>query len=220
MLLDFRDLPFQFQDFVFEAGDAVNGWVSGQVRHARGRARHIDRGCFAGEKLHVARFFCSGLARQDCDQGAVALAEAVEGGDDIVEGFEAIHAFGAAAEFSGSLRAAEKKHAEDGDLAAIEVENFLQAMLVFGDAAIGAAGGTGEAFLLQCGERVTNGIFVEGHHGVTIVFLIAGVDQGVQRQGIVVRSGNVFFDQRCENANFDVSEEIHEKRLYCSGVMG
>jgi hypothetical protein len=59
-----------------------------------------------------------------------------------------IHAVGAGAEFAGSLRAAEKQHAENGDLAAVEVKNFLKTMLVFGDAAVGSAGGAGETFLL------------------------------------------------------------------------
>ncbi len=184
------------------------------------RARHVHIGCgkrICREKLQVARFFGAGLAREYGDQRRVSLAEAVESGDYVVEGFEAIHAFGAAAELSRSLSTAEEKHAEDGDLAAIEVENFLQAVFVFGYTAIGAAGGTSETFFLQRGERVTDGIFIEDHHGVTIVFLIAGIDQGVQREGIVIGSGNVFFDQRSENAHFDVSEEIHEKRLYCSG---
>lgn len=120
------------------------------VRRARGRARHIPIGCgrIAGEELHVARFFGSGLAWKDGGERWVTLAEAVEGGDDIIEGFEAVHAFGAAAEFARSLRTAEKEHAEDGNLAAVEVENFLQAMFVLGNAAIRATGGAGETFLL------------------------------------------------------------------------
>ena len=150
---------------------------SGRCSHGHSfRGRRV-----AGKELHVARFFCARLARKYGSERRLTLAEAVEGGDDIVEGFEAVHAFGAAAEFAGSLRAAEEKHAEDGDFAAIEVENFLQAMLVLGDPAIGAAGGTGETFFLQRGKCVTDGIFIESHHGVTVVFLVPGVDQGVER---------------------------------------
>jgi hypothetical protein len=188
-------------------GDAIVAGGAGWVW----RACHIGRGRgFAGEELHVARFFCAGLAREYGGERRLALAEAVERGDDVVEGFEAVHAFGTAAEFAGSLRAAEEKHAENGDLAAIEVENFLEAVLVFGDAAVGTAGWTGETFFLKRGERVTDGIFIEGRHGIAIIFLIAGVDQSVQREGIVIGRGNVFFDERAENADFDVSERIHE----------
>ena len=76
---------------------------------SKGRARHIHIDCwsFAGEELYVAGFFGAGLAREDGGEWRLALAEAVEGGDDIVEGFEAVHALGTAAEFAGSLRAAE-----------------------------------------------------------------------------------------------------------------
>ncbi len=97
------------------------------VRRMRGRARHIYvlLWSFAGEKLHVAGFFGARLAGEDGGEWRLAQAEAVEGRDDVVEGFEAVHAFGTAAEFAGSLRSAEKKDAEDGDLAAIEVEDFL-----------------------------------------------------------------------------------------------
>jgi len=151
------------------------------VRRGRGRPRYIHGRRVAGEELHVAGFFGAGLAWEYGSERRLALTEAVESGDDVFEGFEAVHAFGAAAEFAGSLRAAEKEHAEQGDLAAIEIENFLQAMFVLGDAAIGSAGGTGETFLLECRKSVGDGIFVERHHGVAIIFLIAGVDEGVER---------------------------------------
>ena len=89
-------------------------------------------------------------------QRRLALGQAIEGGDYVFEGFEVVHAVGAAAEFSGSLRAAEEKDADDGDFAAVEVEDFLQAMFEFCDAAVGAAGGAGEALFLQRGESVTD----------------------------------------------------------------
>jgi len=160
--------------------------------------------------LHIARFLSAGLARQDRGERRLAPAEAVECRDDIVEGFEAEHAFGAGAEFAGSLWAAEEKHAQDSDLAAVEIENFLQTMFVLSDAAVGAAGRTGETFFLQRGKCVTHGVFLEGHYRVAIVFLVARVYQSVERERIVVGRGDVFFDERAENANFDVCEGIHQ----------
>ena len=127
--------------------------------------------------MHVARFFGSRLAWENRDQRGLALAEPVERGDYVVESFKAIHAFSTAAEFSGSLWSAEEKHAEDGDFAAVEIENFLQPVLVFGHAAIGAPGGASETFFLQRRERLADRLFIQSHHRVTIVFLIAGVDQ-------------------------------------------
>src|ERR1700678_1820719 len=102
--------------------------------------------------MHVTRFLRAGLAWEHGCERWLAQAKAVEGGDDIVEGFEAVHAFGAAAEFPRGLRAAQQEHAEDGDLAAVEVKDFLQAVLVLGNAAIGAAGGSGETFFLERGK--------------------------------------------------------------------
>ena len=90
-------------------------------------------------------------------QRRLALGQAIERGDYVVEGFEVVHAVGAAAEFAGSLRAAEEEHADYGDFAAVEVEDFLQAVFELGDAAVGAAGGPGEAFFLERGEGVANG---------------------------------------------------------------
>jgi hypothetical protein len=87
-----------------------------------------------------------------------------------------VHAVGAAAEFAGSLRAAEEQDAEDGDFAAVEVEDFLEAMFVFGDAAIGSTGGTGEAFFLERVQGFADGLLVEVGDRFTIVFLIAGID--------------------------------------------
>ncbi len=159
--------------------------------------------------MRVAGFFRSGLAGENAGQRRFALGEAVESGDNVVEGFEVIHAVGAAAEFAGSLRAAEEEHADDGDFAAVEVEDFLQAVFVFGDAAVGAAGWAGQALFLQGGEGVADGRFVESHHRVAIIFLVAGVDQSVERERVVVGRGDVFFDQRAEDAGFDFGED-HE----------
>ena len=156
--------------------------------------------------MHVAGFLGAGLARKNPCQRRIALSQAVEGGDDVVEGFEVIHAVGAAAEFAGSLRAAQQEHADDCDLAAVEVEDFLQAVFELGDAAVGAAGRAGEALFLQRGQGVANGGFVERHDRVAIVFLVAGVDQGVERERVVVGRGDVFFDQRAEDAGFDFGE--------------
>ena len=121
-------------------------------------------------------------------------SKTIERGDDVVEGLEVVHAVGAAAEFSGSLGSAKEKDAEDGNLATIEVEDFLEAVLVLGDAAIGAAGRASETLLLQRGERIRNRIFVEEHYGLAIIFLIASVDQRVQGERVVVGRGDVFFD--------------------------
>jgi len=156
----------------------------------------------------VAGFLGAGLARENSGERRFALGKTVERGDNVFKGFEVVHALGAAAEFAGSLWAAEKEDADDGDFTAIEVEDLLQAVLELGHAAVGAAGGSGHAFFLERGEGIADGLFVEGHDGIPIVFLIAGVDQGVEGKRVVVGSGNVLLDEGAENAGFDFGENV------------
>ncbi len=88
-----------------------------------------------------------------------------------------VHPIRAAAEFAGSLRSPEKKDADYGDFAAVEVEHFLQAVFELGHTAISSAGWACETLLLQCAEGMVHGFFVQGHHWIAIIFLVAGVDQ-------------------------------------------
>src|SRR5580765_8312436 len=99
--------------------------------------------------MHVTVFLCAWLASENAHQWRLALRQAIERRDYVFESVEVIHAVGASAEFAGSLRAAEEQHADDGGFAAVEIEDFLQAVLVLGDAAVGAAGRAGHALFLQ-----------------------------------------------------------------------
>jgi len=110
--------------------------------------------------MRVARFFCAGLAGENFCERGLALHQFLKGGLDVVEGFEVVHALGASTEFTWSLRATQEQNTEDGGFSASEVEDFLGAVLVFGDPAVGASGGTGEALLLQCREGVADNVFV------------------------------------------------------------
>src|SRR5216684_2252230 len=104
-------------------------WDRGRV--ARGHTFQLGySGCrgLAAEEVGVAGFFCAGLAGEDCGQRRVSLGQAIKGGDYVVEGFEVIHAVGAAAEFAGGLRAAQEEDADYCYFAAVEVEDFLEAM--------------------------------------------------------------------------------------------
>ena len=179
-----------------------DGWCGRGTRAHLGLLRGL-----AGEEVRVAGFFGSRLARKNSRQRWLALGQAVERGDHIFESFKMVHAIGAAAEFSGRLRAAKQQDADDGDLAAVEIEDLLQAVLELRHAAVGAAGGSGEALFLQGRESVANCRFVERHHRLAIVLLIAGIDQRVQRERVVVRRGDVFFDQRAEDAGFDFGKD-------------
>ena len=123
-----------------------------------------------------------------------------------------MHAFGASAKLAGRLRTAQQEDAEDGGLSAGEVEHFLQAMLVFGDAAVGTTRRSGQILVVQVVERLTHRRFVERHDRVAIVFLVAGVDQRVQGERIVIRRGDIFFCQGAKNSGFDaVQEDAHQE---------
>src|ERR1700686_3206039 len=103
LLLNLGEVLAQAGYFFFERDQTLGYGVCGGIR-GRGSPRHIGLRRFAGEEVGVAGFFSAGLAREDPGQGRLALGEAVERGDDVVESFETVHAVGAAAEFAGSLR--------------------------------------------------------------------------------------------------------------------
>ena len=99
--------------------------------------------------------------------------------EDIVEGFEVVHAVGAAAEFAGSLRPAQQQDADDRGLRAGEVEYFLEPVLEFSHAVVHGVRWSRQAFFFQTPQRAADVVFVQVHHRIAIGFLIAGIDQGV-----------------------------------------
>ena len=63
---------------------------------------------------------------------------------------------------------------------------------------------------IQRMQGLAGGRFVQVHDGIAIRFLVAGVDEGVQRKRIVFRSGDFFFDEGTQNSAFDfVQEDVH-----------
>jgi hypothetical protein len=55
-------------------------------------------------------------------------------------------------------------------------------------------------------------IFREIEHRIAARTLVARVDESVQRQGIVFRSNDLFFDEGAENAELD-RIEMHDSRV-------
>jgi hypothetical protein len=90
----------------------------------------------AGQEVGVTSFLGARLAREAFGEGRLALHEVVEAGLDSAKIVEVVHALGAGAEFARGLRASEEQDAENGDFVAVEVEGFLEAVLVLGDAAV------------------------------------------------------------------------------------
>ena len=133
-------------------------------------------------------------------------------GGEVVEGVEAV---GAAAEFARGLRAAQHEEAEDGGLVAAEVEDGADAVLVLGDAAVVDGGDEGE--VVEGVERLADLVFGEFEHRVAAGALVAGVDECVQRERVVLRGGDLFFDERAEDADLD-GVELHIYRVPQSGL--
>ncbi len=161
--------------------------------------------------MSVPRLFGSGLARQDGGQRRFAVDEALQRRLHVVKVFKGVEALGAPAQFAWSLRAAQQQDAEDGDLTSSEIKRFVNAMFVLRDTRIGAARGTGEILRLQTVECAANLFFGESGHGFAIVLLVTGVDQCIERERVVVGSGDVLFDEGTEDAGFSERERVHAR---------
>jgi hypothetical protein len=121
-------------------------------------------------------------------------------GEDFTDFVEAVQTVGAAAQFAGSLRPAQQQHADERGLGAGKVEGLAEPVLVFGDAAIGAAGSAGQTMVFKAAQGQAHFFLVEVHDRFAVRALVAGVDEGVQRERIVVRSGDFLLNQGAENA--------------------
>lgn len=49
-------------------------------------------------------------------------------------------------------------------------------------------------------------VLIQAGYWFAVIFLIAGIDQGIQRKRVVVGRSDVFFYQGAEDADFDVGE--------------
>src|ERR1700740_1810858 len=115
------------------------------VRQTR-TARHLD---VTRQKMRVAGLLGAGLARKNFDEWRLALHQMLEAGLHGAQVVERMHAFGAGAKFAWSLRTAHEQNAENGNFVAIEVEGFLEAVLVLGDAAVRSTDGTHQGLSIE-----------------------------------------------------------------------
>jgi hypothetical protein len=114
------------------------------------------------------------------------------------------------------LRTAEHKEAEDSSLVAAKIEDGADAMFVLGDAsgwfseAVADRGDEGEVFKRM--EGLTNLFFREIEDRVAAGALVAGVKQGVEGEGVVLWRGDLFLDERAEDAEL-MGREMHGLRV-------
>lgn len=91
-------------------------------------------------------------------------------------------------------------------------------MFIFFNAAFHVVAFSGEAFLLKGAKCLKDRVIVEMHFRVAIGFLIAGIDERVERERIVFGRGNFLFDQRAENAGFDIRQGIGHVLMIHGGL--
>ncbi len=96
------------------------------------------------------------------------------------------------------MGAAEHEEAEDSSLVAAKIEDGANLMLVLGDAGVADRGDKCEVFKGM--EGLANFFFSEIENGVPAGTLVARVKQGVEGQGIILRRGDLFFDERAQDA--------------------
>src|SRR5882757_9990654 len=83
-------------------------------------------------------------------------------------------------------------------------------MLVLGNA--GVADRSDEAEVFKGMDGLADLFFGEIKHGVATGALVARVNQSVEREGIVLWRGDLFFDERTENAEL-MGREMHRYKV-------
>jgi hypothetical protein len=114
------------------------------------------------------------------------------------------------------LWTAEHKEAEDGCLVAAKTEDGADPMFVLGDAsgwlseAVADRGDEGEVF--EGMEGLADFFFCEIEDRVAAGALVAGVKQGVEGERVVFWRGDLFLDERAEDAEL-MGREMHGLRV-------
>ncbi len=95
----------------------------------------------------------------------------------------------------------------------IEIEGFLEPVLVLGDAAVRGAHRTDQGLSVERMQSLADGGFVEIHDRIAIRSLVAGVDESIEREWVVSGSGDLFFDEGAQHPAFDfVQEDVHGEK--------
>ena len=62
-------------------------------------------------------------------------------------------------------------------------------------------------------QGLADGVFVECRDGIAVRFLVAGVEQSVERERVIFGSGDFFFDERAYHPGFGGGEvDVHGDR--------
>ena len=98
---------------------------------------------------------------------------------------------------------------------AVKVVGLLQPVLVLGHATHNVVRGSGQLFFVQGAQRVAHGILIQIHERIAIGFLVARIDERIQRKRIILGRGEVFFHQRAQYPGFYFAQNhIHVTESY------
>ena len=133
-----------------------------------------------------------------------------EDGFHLFEVGKVVHAGATIAQLAHGLRPPEHELRHERQFPAAQVELLRDAVTIFGDAIAATGHDGGEALGSQHFQRVLHGAVVKGDHRIAVRLLVASSDQGVERQRVIFRSRNVFFQQRAEHTHFHrMEDKVH-----------
>jgi hypothetical protein len=206
------NLSLEFNDSLSSGGIRGNG-----LRPVLWREGRVRRGA---EKMSIAGLARARLARENGGQGAGGLVarfvrggaggQAFKGGLNGGEVVEAVETVSTAAEFARGLGSAEHQKAQNGGLVAAKIEDRADPMFVLGNT--GVSHRSDEVEVFKGMDGLADLFFGEIEHRVATGSLIARVKQSVEREGIVLWRGDLFFDERAENAEL-MGREMHSDKV-------
>ena len=177
------------------------------------RKREVRRGA---EKMGIPSFAGAGLAWENGSEGAGGLVvgficvcaarQALECGLHSAKVFEGVETVGATAQFARSLRAAQHEQAEHSRLIAAKVEDGADPVLVLGNP--GIADRSDEPEIFEGMEGLAKVFFGQVENGVATGALVARVKESIERKRIVLWRGDLFFNERPQDA------ELREIKLH------
>ena len=144
------------------------------------------------------------LARPSPDahgQGLFARAQERELVLDVVEPLELRHAVRPEPKLSDGLGSAKQERGEERTLATVEGQGFVDHVAIAnGGPAMGGKDETDETLLLQLGEDRQHRALVIVGHGLPIGCLVAGGNEGVEGERVLLGSGELLLHERADHA--------------------
>ncbi len=165
------------------------------------------------QKVHESVLTLPGTPTEVHDQWSFALAEIVQQRRYRIDRFEPDVAIGAGADFARSLGAAQQHDGQSRELVIVEAQRFIENVFVF----VGAARGDTSAQLVgsQFHHRLDDLTLAVVGYRLAICLLIAGVDERVGGQRILVGRRRPLLYQAAQDSNFYLCQ-FHPVRPYWS----